>query len=133
MNNATCKSNLSDSGLLDTLDALEPSAQRQKDVLFAVAYPGIIRAMARQVSHKDLMAALKQCGLSIHPSRFRSMLEAEKQRRDVSGDAITCAACGLPLPVSPDSRTAPADDATNGAMVSTTMSQALEAAKGASA
>jgi hypothetical protein len=60
------------------------------------------------------------------------MLEAEKQRRDVNGDAITCAACGLPLPVSPDSRTTPADDATNGATAST-MSQAFEAAKGVSA
>lgn len=130
MNNATCKSNLSDSGLLDTLDALQPSVQRQKDALFASAYPGIIRAMARQVSQKDIMAALKQCGLSIHPSRFRNMLEAEKQRRDVNGDVITCAACGLPLPVPPDDKTTLACDAKDGATASTTMSQAFEAIKG---
>jgi hypothetical protein len=129
MNNDNYQIKPSDGGLLDTLDALQPSTRCRKDTLFAAAYPGIIRAMARQVPQKDILAALRQCGLSIHPSRFRSMLEAEAQRH-VNGDAITCAACGLPLPVSPDRRTTPVGDATTGTAGLPTMSQAFDAAKG---
>jgi len=83
--------------LIKALDALESGEQQQKSALFAQAYPGIVRAIARKVSQKDILAALSRGGLKLHPTRFREMLEFEQKLRDDRGERTCCTACGSVL------------------------------------
>jgi hypothetical protein len=83
-----------DDELLTALDALQPSEQRQKVSLFSQAYPSIVRAIARQVPQKEILATLSRNGLKLHPMRYREMLEAERKSRDDDGKMICCLSCG---------------------------------------
>jgi hypothetical protein len=84
--------------LLKALDALQPSEQQQKNTLFAQAYPGILRAIARKVPQKEILSALSRSGLKLHPVRYREMLAEEHKRRDENGECVCCEACGIALP-----------------------------------
>jgi len=83
--------------VLDALDTLLPCGQQQKNALFANAYPGILRAIARKVSQKNILAALSRSGLKLHPIRYRTMLEAEQNLRNENGERICCETCGAVL------------------------------------
>lgn len=82
------------SALLSALDALQPGQQQRKNTLFTQAYPSIVRAIARQVPQKDILATLSRSGLKLHPARYREMLEVEHKLRDERGEPICCEACG---------------------------------------
>ncbi len=86
--------------LLSALDALQPGGQRQKRALFSKAYPSIVRAIARQVPQKDILAALSDGGLKLHPVRYREMLDAEKKLHEERGESICCQSCGAVLAIS---------------------------------
>jgi hypothetical protein len=80
--------------LVTALDALQPGEHRQKVSLFSQAYPSIVRAIARQVPQKEILATLSRNGLKLHPVRYREMLEAERKSRDEDGKMICCLSCG---------------------------------------
>lgn len=88
------KCSIIDDELVTALDALQPSEQRQKVSLFSQAYPSIVRAIARQVPQKEILATLNRNGLKLHPVRYREMLEAERKSRDEDGKTICCLSCG---------------------------------------
>lgn len=83
--------------LLGALDALQPGDQQKKQAFFAKAYPGILRAIARKVPQKDILATLGRSGLKLHPIRYREMLEAEHKLRGEGGERICCETCGSSL------------------------------------
>lgn len=86
--------------LFKALDALKPGGQSQKIALFAQAYEKILRAIARKVPQKDILSALSNSGLKLHPIRYRVMLEAESKLCNERGERICCETCGslLQLP-----------------------------------
>lgn len=94
--------------ILTALDALHPGEQQQKNALFAKAYAGILRAIARKVPQKDILSTLSRSGLKLHPIRYREMLEAERKLRDERGERICCESCGsvLRLPQASESPSA---------------------------
>ncbi|WP_019139873.1 hypothetical protein [Noviherbaspirillum massiliense] len=115
--------------LLTALDALHPAEQQQKHDLFAKAYPGIMRAIARKVPQKDILAALSRSGLKLHPVRYREMLAEEHKHRGENGERVCCEACGAAL--TPGEQPTPASSAEgNPPGNGTTMSQALGTLKG---
>ncbi|AYQ43405.1 MULTISPECIES: hypothetical protein [Burkholderia cepacia complex] len=84
--------------LIELLDALQPSKQQRKVLLFQKAYPAIERAIGREVPQKQIVAELENSGLSLSMGGFRSLLEAERKQRKESGDRVRCEHCGSNLP-----------------------------------
>ena len=84
---------------IEQLDALQPSKQQQRMVLFQTLYPAIERALARDVPQKAIIAQLKERGLSLSVGGFRSMLEAERKQYAEKGERLRCECCGSSLPV----------------------------------
>lgn len=84
---------------IEQLDALQPSKQQQRTVLFQRLYPAIERALARDVPQKAIIAQLKGRGLSLSVGGFRSMLEAERKQYAEKGERLLCECCGSSLPV----------------------------------
>lgn len=80
--------------LINLLDALQPSKQQQKTLLFQKLFPGIERALDRDVPQKTILIQLKGMGLSLSMGGFRSLLENEKSMRTESGERIRCETCG---------------------------------------
>lgn len=91
--------------LIEQLDALQPSKQQQKAVLFQKLYPAIERALAREVPQKTIVAQLKQMELQLSMGGFRSMLEAERKLHAEKGECLYCAHCGSPIPTSKEQAT----------------------------
>lgn len=88
--------------LIKQLDALQPGKQQQKNLLFQKLYPGIERALAREVPQKEILGTLESLGLHLSMGGFRSLLEAERKQRLEKGDGMRCEHCGTILPRSAD-------------------------------
>ncbi|RQT68247.1 hypothetical protein [Burkholderia cepacia] len=84
--------------VIEQLDALQPSKQQRKVVLFQKAYPAIERAIGREVPQKQIVAELENFGLSLSMGGFRSLLEAERKQRKENGERARCEHCGSTLP-----------------------------------
>jgi len=84
--------------LVAAIDALQPSKRQQKAELFLSAYRAIEQALAREVPQKVILEALKKEGIALSLGGFRSLLEAERNRRSESGECECCTHCGARLP-----------------------------------
>lgn len=84
--------------LIEQLDALQPSKQQRKVLLFQKAYPAIERAIGREVPQKQIVAELESLGLSLSMGGFRSLLEIERKQRKENGERVRCDRCGSNLP-----------------------------------
>lgn len=83
--------------ILAALDSLEASRTQQKNDLFVNAYPGIVRAIVRNVPQKKILIELERLGLKLHPARFKEMMNLEAALRDRRGERICCETCGAVL------------------------------------
>lgn len=83
--------------LIARLDALGPGKQQQKAERFHQIYPGIEGALARCVPQKLILAELAKAGLTLSLGGFRSLLEAERNKRTTEGGEIRCKQCGSHL------------------------------------
>ncbi|MEJ0003519.1 MAG: hypothetical protein WDN30_08105 [Pararobbsia sp.] len=83
--------------LIEQLDALQPSKQQQKNLLFQQLYPAVERALGRQVPQKTVVAELEKMGLHLSIGGFRSLLEAERKQRNEDGERVFCMHCGSNL------------------------------------
>lgn len=83
--------------LIEQLDALQPSKQQQKYMLFEQLYPAVERALARQVPQKTVVAELGKMGLHLSIGGFRSLLEVERKQRNENGERELCPLCGANL------------------------------------
>jgi len=79
------------------LDALGPSQRDQKSALFCQVFPSIEAAMARKVTQKSILRELRNFGLTLHPARFKELLDAERARRSRDGEQCLCTHCGSPM------------------------------------
>ncbi|CAR52900.1 MULTISPECIES: hypothetical protein [Burkholderia] len=84
--------------LVESLDALQPSKQQQKVLLFEKAYLAIERAIGREVPQKQIVEELEKSGLRLSMGGFRSLLEAERKQRKETGERVRCERCGSNLP-----------------------------------
>lgn len=84
--------------LIEQLDALQPGKQQQKSVLFQKLYPGIERALAREVPQKTIITELAKMGLHLSMGGFRSLLDVERKQRNENGERVCCERCGSNLP-----------------------------------
>ena len=91
------KTNSNGDELISALDALQPGEHQQKSSMFAKAFPGILRAIARKGPQKDILSSLSRSGLKLHPVRYRAMLEVELKLRNEQGERICCETCGSVL------------------------------------
>lgn len=67
--------------VLAELGALEPKSQHQASTKFAELYDMVEAKLSSNVSKKAVMQTLAKHGLKLHPSRFKELLEAERERR----------------------------------------------------
>lgn len=73
--------------------------KQKKEADFAEAYPVIEQHLGRKLPVKVVMEMFGEAyGYTIHPPRFRQMLEAERKRRVEACDWVICAGCGQHLP-----------------------------------
>lgn len=69
--------------------------KNQIDVDFREAFPLIEQYLATNVSQKAARNIFNDAyGHKLHPTRFRQMLEAERERRSETGELLVCVACG---------------------------------------
>ncbi len=70
----------------------------KKEADFKEAYELLEQNLTLGVSQKVVLARFNAAyGHTIHPPRFRKMLEEERSRRAESGDVAMCSACGQHL------------------------------------
>ena len=74
------------------------SGKGKKEADFKEAYELLEQNLTLGVSQKAVLAQFNAAyGHTVHPPRFRKMLEEERSRRAESGDVVTCPGCGQPL------------------------------------
>lgn len=87
--------------LEQALQNASASHRHKRDADFAEAYPTIEQYLARKVSQKAVLEQFNVVyGHTIHPPRFRKMLEDERARRRQAGDMVSCGSCGRELSAS---------------------------------
>lgn len=70
--------------------------QKENDV--REAYPAIVQSLARKVPQKVILEKFNEAyGYTLHPPRFRKLLEDERKRRADAGDVAVCKECGQQL------------------------------------
>jgi hypothetical protein len=80
--------------LCEALDAMQPCEKRSHATRFSEVYPAVEHAISRGVTQKSVLAELQRFGLKLHPTRFKAMLDIERQQRDASGNRVCCDRCG---------------------------------------
>lgn len=80
--------------LIALLDGLQPSKQQKKTLLFQKLFPGIERALDRNVPQKTILVELQKMNLSLSMGGFRTLLENEKKLRIDNGERMQCETCG---------------------------------------
>lgn len=91
-------------GANNPLQKLELALQRELtggtskiEIDFKEAYPLFEQHLAQRMRKRKLMdqfnAAYKH---ELNLAQFRKLLNAERERREASGDVLACAACGQP-------------------------------------
>jgi hypothetical protein len=80
------------------LQAIQPSSRRRNSEAFGEAYEEIERRLAAKVPQKSILAAFNNAyDLKVSPAGFRLLLEAERERRRMSGQMAVCRSCNRPL------------------------------------
>jgi hypothetical protein len=83
---------------MNELQAIQPSSRRRNNEAFGEAYVEIEQRLAAKVPQKAILAAFnKAYGLKVSPTGFRQLLDAERERRQLSGEMPLCRSCGRPL------------------------------------
>lgn len=100
--------NHTDAGPESSLSLLEQALQNasatrmhKRSADFAEAYPTIEQYLARKVPQKAVLEQFNAIyGHTLHPPRFRKMLEDERARRHQAGETVSCGSCGRELSAS---------------------------------
>lgn len=80
------------------LQAIQPSSRRRNSEAFGEAYDQIEERLAVKVPQKAILSAFNSAyGLKVSPAGFRQLLDAERERRQASGELPLCRSCGRPL------------------------------------
>ncbi|WP_293778506.1 hypothetical protein [uncultured Oxalicibacterium sp.] len=95
---STTHSQLDINSVTKKLAALAPAGQQQKIHAFQQLYIGVEETLARNVPQKSIIALLQTEGLSLSLGGFRSLLNAERERRKSQGDLPCCSMCNSVLP-----------------------------------
>ncbi|MGS1015209.1 hypothetical protein ACVCL0_03420 [Rhodanobacter sp. UC4450_H17] len=92
------------------LQAIQPSSRRRNSEAFGEAFEEIEHRLAAKVPQKSILAAFNNAyDLKVSPAGFRLLLEAERERRRVSGQVVVCRSCNRPL--GDDGQQAPTEEA----------------------
>lgn len=74
------------------------SGKNKKEADFKEAYPLLEQHLSNKGSQKVALEKFNAAyGYTLHPPRFRKLLDAERKRRAESGDVAVCPECGQPL------------------------------------
>lgn len=83
---------------MNELQAIQPSSRRRNNEAFGKAYDEIEQRLAAKLPQKAILTAFNNAyGLKVSPAGFRQLLEAERERRQSSGEMPLCRSCGRPL------------------------------------
>ncbi len=83
---------------ISELQAIQPSSRRRNSEAFGEAFEEIEHRLAAKVPQKSILAAFNNAyDLKVSPAGFRLLLEAERERRRVSGQVAVCRSCNHPL------------------------------------
>jgi hypothetical protein len=83
---------------MSELQAIQPSKRRRNSQAFGEAYDQIEQRLASKVPQKAILSAFNSAyGLKVSPAGFRQLLDAERERRQASGEMPLCRSCGQPL------------------------------------
>ncbi|HEL3236775.1 TPA: hypothetical protein ACXIGC_001170 [Stenotrophomonas maltophilia] len=75
------------------------SSKNQKVIDFAEAYPVIEQHLIASIPQKLMLEKFNAAyGHKMHAPQFRKLLEAERARRNESGEVIACSLCGTSPP-----------------------------------
>lgn len=80
--------------MIKSIDLLQPTGERSISTKFAGLYPNIEQALARNVTQRAIMEALKRNGLKLHPAMFKKLLEQARCRPSEGEEGIRCLVCG---------------------------------------
>lgn len=82
---------------MSELQAIQPSSRRRNSEAFGEAYEEIEHRLAAKVPLKSILAAFNNAyDLKVSPAGFRQLLDAERERRQSSGEMPLCRSCNRP-------------------------------------
>jgi hypothetical protein len=86
-----------------SIDALQPPEERTAADKLGKLIPNIELALARGVTQRAIMEALRRDGLKLHPVKFKKLLDQARAQRNESGNGMCCPSCGSVQMLSPAS------------------------------
>ncbi|MBD8898574.1 hypothetical protein [Rhodanobacter sp. DHG33] len=96
------------------LDILQPDEETLLRLKYSRIHPGVVAAMARGASQRQILELLKLKGLELHHATLTKLYKAELTVRDERGERTCCVTCRQSLKAKEAGHTEASSDAADG-------------------